>query len=241
MEYSEGGPGGVGRAGSGRGDEVGGTGSFRRRDAMELDGMDALPRILCVCQETRANEFSGIPWGRSPTPPYHHPPSPPKFKGLFPAGGGTECPFVPCHQPFKVPPPPPPPSQQHSWASLQISEAGLSLFCILGLAATHGVFRRCGPPTPTLVACVPSNREDTYLRHRQGGRKKESDENRAGSGRAVGGLFSAPTLRLQWPSHSDGELELGVLAPSDAVFVWTCRRWAPPPGTFIPSYFGAGV
>lgn len=55
---------------------------------------------------------------------------------------------------------------------LQISEAGLSLFCILGLAATHGVFRRCGPPTPTLVACVASNREDTYLRHRQGGRKR---------------------------------------------------------------------
>lgn len=187
---------------------------------------------FCVCAKKLGPMNSAEFHGGSPTPPYHHPPSPPKFKGLFPAGGGIECPFVPCHQSSKVPPPPPPPSQQHSWASLQISEAGLSLFCILGLAATHGVFRRCGPPTPALVACVPSNREDTYLRHRQGGRKKESDENRAGSGRAVGGLFSAPTLRLQWPSHSDGERELGVLAPSDAVFVWTCRRWAPPPGTF---------
>lgn len=139
---------------------------------------------FCVCAKKLEPMNSAEFHGASPTPPYHHPPSPPKFKGLVPAGGGIECPFVPCRQSSTVPPPPPPPppSQQHSWASLQISEAGLSLFCILGLAATHGVFRRCGPPTPTLVACVPSSREDAYLRHRQGGREKESDENRAGPG-----------------------------------------------------------
>lgn len=89
MEYSEGGPGGS--AGLGVVEVMKWEGRDLSDDGMRWNWMDALPRILCVCQETRANEFSRLPWGVAHTA-LSSPPKPPQIQGPLPRWRGNRVP-----------------------------------------------------------------------------------------------------------------------------------------------------
>lgn len=89
MEYSEGGPGGS--AGLGVVEVMKWEARDLSDDGMRWNWMDALPRILCVCQETRANEFNGLPWEVAHTA-LSSPPKPPQIQGPLPRWRGNRVP-----------------------------------------------------------------------------------------------------------------------------------------------------
>jgi hypothetical protein len=167
---------------------------------------------VCVCgvcakkREPMNSRFSGNIWG-SPTAYHLTPPTPrpPNSRAASPPGGGREVPVCTLrslnHQPSTSPPPSPftthitvgPLSRPRKPACLSSASSGWPphTACSDAVDLPHRPWSLVSPRIlriPTLATA--------QARGQGKGGGQVSDENRAGTGRAVDGLFSARTLTM---------------------------------------------